>query len=93
MSDTNDMSHKMILPSWDEGTKVCAYHEGSRSKPELEPNGVVELPVDIVPHDARTTVEKGKLGLDSSLSELGQSEGMLITIANSEYVRCLKRAR
>ena len=46
VSETNDMSHDMILPCCDEGTKVCAYHEGWRSKSELEPNKVVELPVD-----------------------------------------------
>ena len=41
VSETNHMSHDMILPCCDEGTKVFAYHEGWRSKLELEPNGVV----------------------------------------------------
>ena len=50
-----------------------------------------ELSVEIVAHDARTTGEKGKLGLDSSLSELEQIEGTRIAIASSEYVKCLRK--
>ena len=53
--------------------------------------GVFELPVEIVPHDARTTGEKRKIGLASSLSELGDIGCMTITIANSECVSCPKR--
>ena len=79
-------------PCWYEDTEVCAGHEGCGLKLELEPNGVIELPVQIVPHNARTAGRKDESGLVSSLSELGQIEGMMITIANSEYVRCLKRA-
>ena len=80
VSETNDASHDMILPCCDEGAKV--YHEGWRSKLELEPNGVVELPVDTVPHDAQTVGGKGKMGSVSSLSELAQIEGTVVTIAN-----------
>ena len=93
VSETNDMSHDVFFPCCDESTEVCVYHEGRRSKLELEPNGVFELPVEIVPHNARTTGKNGSSGLASSLSELGQIEGMVITIANSKYMRCLKRAR
>ena len=53
---------------------MCAYHEGWSSKLELEPNGVFQLTVETVPHDARTIGDKGKIGLASSLSELGQIE-------------------
>ena len=80
VSETNDASHDMILPCCDEGAKV--YHEGWRSKLELEPNGVVELPVDTVPHDAQTVGGKGKMGSVSSLSELAQIEGTVVTIVN-----------
>lgn len=83
----------VFFPCCYKGTEVRAYHEGWRSKLELEPNGVLELTVEIVPHDDRTTGEIGEYGLVSLLPELGQIEGMMIMIANSEYVRCWKRAR
>ena len=93
VSEMSDMSHDVFFPCCYKGTDVCAYSEGCGLKLEPESNGVFELPVEIVPHNARTTGEKGKIGLVSSLSKLGQIEGMVITIANSEYMRCLKRAR
>ena len=91
VSETKDMSHDVFFFCCDVGTDVCVYHVGWRSKLERDPNGVFDLPAEIVPHDARTTGEKGKLGLVSSHSEL-EHEGMPTTIANSDYVRCLKRA-
>ena len=68
-------------------------HERCGTKLELDSNGVLELPVDIVLHNARTTGKNGKSSVFSSLSELEQIENMMITIANSEHMRCLKRAR
>ena len=64
-----------------------AYHEGCGTKLEQESNGVFELPVEIVLGNVRTT------SLNSSLSELEQIKDMTITIANSEHLQCLKRAR
>ena len=56
-------------------------------------NGVFDWPVEIVPHNARTTGKNGNSGLYSSLSELEQIEDMTITIANSGRPNCLKRTR
>ena len=67
VSETNEMSHDAFFPCCDVGAEVCMYHEGWRSKLELDPNGLFELPVEIVSHDARTTGGKGKSGLVSSL--------------------------
>ena len=69
------------------------YHDGCGLKLELEPIGVFELPVEIVPHNARTTGKNCNSGLLSSLSELEQIEDMTVTIAKSEHTECLKRAR
>ena len=69
------------------------YHDGCGLKLELEPNGVFELPVEIVPHIARTTGKNCNSGLLSSLSELEQIEHMTVKIAKSEHTECLKRAR
>ena len=54
---------------------------------ELESNRVFALPVEIVPHNARTIGENSNSG-SYSLSELEQIEDMTITIAGSEYTRC-----
>ena len=59
---------------------------------KLESNRALELPVEIVLHNVRTIRENAKFGFVSSLSELEQFEGMMITIANSKYVRCMKCA-
>ena len=88
----SDMSHDVFFPCHDEGTQACAYHEGCGTKLELESNGVFELPVKIVLHNARTTGKNGKTDLNSSLSELEQIEGMTIAIASSEHPKCLKCA-
>ena len=84
------MSHDVLFPCHDEGTQACAYHEGCGTKLELESNGVFELPVEIVLHDARTTGKSGNSGLSSSLSELEQIEGMTIKIASSEHPKCVE---
>ena len=55
--------------------------------------GVFELPVEIVPHNARMIGKNGNSCFVSSLSELEEIEDMTITIANSEYTRRVKRAR
>ena len=69
-SETNNMSHDVFFPCCGEGTEACAYHEGCGTKLELESNGVFELPVEIVPHNARTTGKNGNSTVVSSLSEL-----------------------
>ena len=93
VSETTDMSHDVSFPCCYKGTQACAYHEGGETKLDLQSDGVFELPVEIVLQNARTTGTNGKSGLFSSLSELEQIVDMMITIANSEYMRCLKRAR
>ena len=57
---------------------------------DLESNGVFELPVEIVPHNARATGWKGNSGLVSSPSELEQIGDMTIATANSEYTGVLE---
>ena len=88
VSETSDMSHDLFFPCCCKCTEVCAYREAWGLKLEQEPYGVCELPVEILSHNARTTGKN--LGSVSSLSELDQIEE---TIANSEYPKCLKRAR
>ena len=61
---------RCVFPCYDEGTHACAYHEGCGTKLELESNGVLELPVEIVLHNAQMTGKNGTTGLNSSLSEL-----------------------
>ena len=51
----SDMRHDVFFLCHDEGTQACAYHEGCGTKLELESNGVFQLPVEIVLHNARTT--------------------------------------
>ena len=53
------MSHDVVFPCHDEGTQACAYHEGCGTKLELESNGVFELPVETVLHNARTIGKNG----------------------------------
>ena len=89
----SDMCHDVSFACYYKGTLACAYHEGCGTKVELESNGVFELPVESVPHNAQTTGTSGNAGLNSSLSELDQIQVMMCTIANSEYLRCLQRAR
>ena len=89
----SDRSHDVFFPCYDEVAQACAYHEGCGTKLELESNGVFDLPVESVLHNARTTGKNGNSGLNSSLSELEQIEDMTIVIASSEHLQCLKRAR
>ena len=87
---------RCVLPWMQRGYRgVCTTKDVdcSWSRLELEPIGVFELPVEIVPHNARTTGKNCNSGLLSSLSELEQIEDMTATIAKSEYTECLKRAR
>ena len=63
------------------------YHDGCGMKLELESNGIFELSAEIVLGNVRTT------SLNSSLSELEQIKDTTITIANSEHLQFLKRAR
>ena len=88
----SDMGHHVFFPCYDEGTQACAYHEGCGTKLELESNGVFELPGEIVLHSARTTGKNGNSGLNSSLSELEQTEGMTIASPSSEHPKRLKCA-
>ena len=80
-----------VMMCHDESTQACAYHKGCGTKLELESNGVFELPVEIVLHNARTTGKNGNSGLNSSLSELEQIEDMTITIAKSDHPKCTVR--
>ena len=93
VSQTSDMSHDVLFLCCEKRTEVCVYRDGWGLALELELNGVFELPVEIVPHSARTTEKNGGSGLVSSLLELEQIEDMTSTVANSEHRKCLKRAR
>ena len=83
----SDMSHDVFFLCCCKDTEVFVYHEGCGTKLELESNGVFELPVEIVLGNVRTT------SFNSSLSELERIEDMTITVAKSEHLQCLMRAR
>ena len=70
-------------------------NERCGTKLDLQSNGVFELPVEIVLRNARTTGTNGMhvRFVLITFSELEQIEEMMITLANSEYVSCLKRAK
>ena len=57
------MSHDVFFPCYDEGTQACAYHEGCGMKLELDSNGVFEVPVEIILHNARTIGRKFRFEL------------------------------
>ena len=66
------MSHDVFFCHY-RGTKVCAHHEGCGMKRELESNGVFELPVEIVPHNARTIGKNCNSGLSQNARSVQDS--------------------
>ena len=63
---------------------MCAHHEGSGAKLELERvNGVFELPVEPVPY-SQSTSKNSNSGTYSALSALEQINDMMVKIAKAE---------
>ena len=82
-----DMSHDVFFPCHDEGTQACAFHEGCGTKLEPVSNGVFQLPVNLVVHNARTPGKNDNSGLFSSLSDVEQIEGRMVAIASSKFAQ------
>ena len=67
------MSHD-TLPLVTTEVPKCAHNEGCGMKLELESNGVFGLPVEIVPHNARTTGKNGNSGLSQNARSVQDSD-------------------
>ena len=85
VSENNDMGHDVFFPRSDRHIKAYAYHEGSGTKLELErANGVLELPVELVPN-SQSTSKNSTSGPYSSLSALEQIEEMMVRVATVDH--------
>ena len=82
VSNMNDMGHNVFFPRSDTNIKAYAHHEGSGTMLDLERvNGVVELPVELVPYSLSTS-KNGTPGSCSSLSALEQIKEMMVRAAS-----------
>ena len=81
VSEMNDVGPDVFFPRSDRGIKAYAYHESSGTKLELERvNGVLGLPVELVPHSQRATAHSGPY---SSLSALEHIKDMMSNLSPS----------